>query len=110
VAASAAAGTSVVQELVVPRTCRLAMVADGVDQPYDVDVAPVLGPLLFGGRPAGMFSRFFGDGTAGIVSVGHPQLRRLRRRNLIRNAPNHAPQPSEYLRTGRSVSDSRSPA
>jgi len=32
----------------------------------------VFGPLLLGGHPAGMFSRFFGDGTAGIASVlGH---------------------------------------
>lgn len=45
------------------------LVADGADAPHDVDVAPVFGPLLFGGRPAGLFSRFFGDGTAGIVSI-----------------------------------------
>jgi hypothetical protein len=25
--------------------------------------------VLFGGRPAGLFARFFGDGTAGIVSM-----------------------------------------
>lgn len=61
--------TSVVQEFVRPQTCRVALIADGVDEPYDVDVAPVLGPLLFGGRPAGLFCRFFGDGSAGIVSV-----------------------------------------
>ncbi|MBT2382479.1 hypothetical protein [Streptomyces sp. ISL-11] len=66
---AAGTGTSVVQEFVAPRTCRLAMIADGADEPHDVDVAPVFGPLLFGGRPAGLFSRFFGDGTAGIVSV-----------------------------------------
>lgn len=69
VAAAAEAGTSVVQEFVAPRTCRLAMVADGADETHDVDVAPVFGPLLFGGRPAGVFARFFGDGTAGIVSI-----------------------------------------
>ncbi|MEV7659815.1 hypothetical protein AB0O39_37360 [Streptomyces anulatus] len=61
--------TSVVQEFVRPGTCRVALIADGVDEPYDVDVAPVLAPLLFGGRPAGLFCRFFGDGSAGIVSV-----------------------------------------
>ncbi|MFD4173426.1 hypothetical protein [Streptomyces anulatus] len=61
--------TSVVQEFVRPQTCRVALIADGVDEPYDADVAPVLGPLLFGGRPAGLFCRFFGDGSAGIVSV-----------------------------------------
>ncbi|OLO29367.1 hypothetical protein PZ61_0201875 [Streptomyces sp. MNU77] len=61
--------TSVVQEFVRPGTCRVALIADGVDEPYEADVAPVLGPLLFGGRPAGLFCRFFGDGSAGIVSV-----------------------------------------
>lgn len=72
VASAAETGTSVVQEFVAPRTCKLAIIADGADEPYDVDIAPVFGPLLFGGHPAGMVSRFFGDGTAGIVSVmGH---------------------------------------
>jgi hypothetical protein len=66
---AAEAGTSVVQAFVEPRSCRLAMVADGADEPHDADIAPVFGPLLFGGRPAGLFSRFFSDGTAGIVSV-----------------------------------------
>ncbi|OKK18597.1 hypothetical protein AMK16_19145 [Streptomyces sp. CB00455] len=69
VAAAAATGTSVVQDFVEPRTCRLAMIADGADEAHDADVAPVLGPLLFGGRPAGVFSRFLGDGGTGIVSV-----------------------------------------
>ncbi|MCX5388536.1 hypothetical protein ABZY68_16130 [Streptomyces sp. NPDC006482] len=61
--------TSVVQEFVQPQTCRVSLIADGSDEPHDVDVAPVLGPLVFGGRPAGLFCRFFGDGSAGIVSV-----------------------------------------
>jgi hypothetical protein len=65
----AAGATSVVQEFVQPQTCRVALIADDSDQPHDVDVAPVLGPLVFGGRPAGLFCRFFGDGSAGIVSV-----------------------------------------
>lgn len=69
VVAAAGAGTSVVQEFVTPRTCRLAMIADGADEPHDADVAPVLGPLLFGGRPAGMFARFSGDSTTGIVTA-----------------------------------------
>ncbi len=69
VVAAAEASTSVVQEFVAPRTCRLAMIADEADEPHDVEVAPVFGPMLFGGRPAGIFSRFFGDGSAGIVSV-----------------------------------------
>ncbi|MCP9959801.1 hypothetical protein [Streptomyces sudanensis] len=62
-------GTSIVQDFVRPQTCRVALIADGCDEPYDADVAPVLGPLVFGGRPAGLFCRFFGDGSAGIVSV-----------------------------------------
>jgi len=66
---AAQAGTSIVQAFVEPRTCRLAMIADDADEPHDADVAPVFGPLLFGGRPAGLFSRFYSDGTSGIVSV-----------------------------------------
>ncbi|WP_026421183.1 hypothetical protein [Actinokineospora inagensis] len=62
-------GTSIVQEFITPHTTRAWMTADGVDEAYEVDIAPVLGPLLFGGRPAGIFARFYGDGTAGIVSV-----------------------------------------
>ncbi|MEV5595354.1 hypothetical protein [Streptomyces sp. NPDC052496] len=62
-------GTSVVQEFVRPQTCRTTLIADGSDEPHDAEVAPVLGPLIFGGRPAGLFCRFYGDGSAGIVSV-----------------------------------------
>ncbi len=70
VASAAEAGASVVQEFVRPRTCKLALIADGADEPHDVDIAPVFGPLLFGSRPGGMIARFFGNGsTAGIVSV-----------------------------------------
>ncbi|MFJ9343215.1 hypothetical protein ACIRP0_28570 [Streptomyces sp. NPDC101733] len=69
VEAAAATGTSVVQDFVAPRTCPLAMIADGDEVAHDGEVAPVFGPLLFGGRPAGLFARFFGDGTAGIVSI-----------------------------------------
>ncbi|MFD7610727.1 hypothetical protein [Streptomyces sp. NPDC059828] len=72
VTSAASTGTSVVQEFVAARTCEVAMIADGADEPQLAHVAPVLAPLLFGGRPAGVVSRFFGDGTAGIVSVlGH---------------------------------------
>ncbi|PZG01910.1 hypothetical protein [Micromonospora deserti] len=67
--AAAADGTSVVQDFVAPQTCRVALIADGADEPHDVEVAPVLGPLLFGGRPAGLFCRFYGDGSAGVVSA-----------------------------------------
>ncbi|MEV0392436.1 hypothetical protein [Polymorphospora rubra] len=66
---AAADGSSIVQEFVAPQTCRVTLIADDSDEPYDAEVAPVLGPLLFGGRPAGLFCRFYGDGSAGIVSV-----------------------------------------
>jgi hypothetical protein len=69
VATAVEEGTSIVQEFVEPRTCRVTLIADGADEPHDVDVAPVLGPFLFGGRPAGLFCRFFGDGAAGVVNV-----------------------------------------
>ncbi|GLW90099.1 hypothetical protein [Actinokineospora globicatena] len=69
VVAAATTGTSIVQRFITPATCRVTMVSDDSDDPHEVDVAPVLGPLLFGGRPAGIFTRFFADGRAGIVSV-----------------------------------------
>ncbi|NYT95258.1 hypothetical protein [Salinispora sp. H7-4] len=62
-------GTSIVQEFVPPQTCRVALLADGADKPHDADVAPVLGPLLFGGRPAGLWCRYRTDGAAGIVNA-----------------------------------------
>ncbi|OJF12315.1 hypothetical protein [Couchioplanes caeruleus] len=62
-------GTSVVQDFVAPRTCRTTLIADGTDEPHEAEVAPVLGPLLFQGRPAGLFCRFHADGSAGIVNV-----------------------------------------
>lgn len=67
--AAGAAGASIVQEFVPPQTCRVALLADGADEPHDADVAPVLGPLLFGRRPAGVFCRYRTDGTAGIVNA-----------------------------------------
>lgn len=69
VAAAVDDGTTVVQDFVPPRTCRVWLAAEGTDEPQDAEVAPVLGPLLFGRRPAGLFCRFYGDGSAGIVSV-----------------------------------------
>ncbi|GAA3001293.1 hypothetical protein [Actinokineospora diospyrosa] len=67
--AAALSGTSIVQEFVAPASCHLPMITEDSSTPHDVAIAPVLGPLLFGGRPAGIFARFFGDGQAGIVSV-----------------------------------------
>ncbi|MFI5778892.1 hypothetical protein [Nocardia sp. NPDC051570] len=66
---TAAPNTSIVQDYIDPHTCRLPILADTDDEPRNVDIAPVLGPVLLGGRPAGVFTRFFGDGRAGIVSV-----------------------------------------
>ncbi|NIL44079.1 hypothetical protein HCB17_25425 [Salinispora arenicola] len=63
------AAPSVVQEFVAPRTCRVALIADGADEHHYADVAPVLGPLLFGGRPAGVFCRYRTDGSTGIVTA-----------------------------------------
>lgn len=67
---AATLGTSVVQEFVVSQSCRLSVVAADADEPHVAEIAPVLGPLLFGGRPAGVFARFYTDGRAGIVSIG----------------------------------------
>ncbi|WP_018221413.1 hypothetical protein [Salinispora pacifica] len=67
--AAGADGTSIVQEFVPPQTCRVALLADGADEPHDAEVAPVLGPLLFGGRPAGLWCRYRTDGAAGIVNA-----------------------------------------
>lgn len=67
--AAGADGTSIVQEFVPPQTCRVALLADGADKPHDAEVAPVLGPLLFGGRPAGLWCRYRTDGAAGIVNA-----------------------------------------
>lgn len=67
--AGAETGTSIVQSRIAPRSCTLALVADDTADSYDACVSPVFGPLLFRGRPAGMWARFFGDGSAGIVSV-----------------------------------------
>ncbi|TDT29309.1 hypothetical protein EV562_113174 [Streptomyces sp. BK208] len=69
VVAAAESGTSVVQDFVSPRTCPLYLAADGAAEPHLAQVAPVLGPLLFGGRPAGILARFFGDGSSGVVTV-----------------------------------------
>ncbi|MET9925379.1 MULTISPECIES: hypothetical protein [unclassified Streptomyces] len=69
VVSAAGTGTSIVQDFVSPRTCRLSLAADGADATHEADIAPVFGPLLFGGRPAGILARFFGDGTAGVVTV-----------------------------------------
>lgn len=72
VADAVAGGGSVAQEFVPPQTYRIPIIADGDDEAHEVDVAPVLSPFLFGGRPGGVLARFFGDGDAGVVSIhGH---------------------------------------
>ncbi|NUR31825.1 MAG: hypothetical protein HOV83_39290 [Catenulispora sp.] len=62
-------GTSVVQDFVTPRECTLSLIAEGVAEPYSARVAPVFGPLLLGGRPSGVFVRYFGDGRTGLVNI-----------------------------------------
>ncbi|MEU5049175.1 hypothetical protein [Streptomyces sp. NPDC021096] len=63
------AGDSVAQEYVEPGRYELEMVAGPGSQPYHVSVAPVLSPLLFGGRPGGVYARYYPDGRAGVVTV-----------------------------------------
>lgn len=72
---AAAAGDCIVQEYVPAQSCPLSVVDDDAEQPREVDVAPVLSPFLFGGRPGGLWARFFTTGAAGIVSMeGHGAL------------------------------------
>ncbi|PPK71075.1 hypothetical protein V5P93_002934 [Actinokineospora auranticolor] len=69
VTAAAEVGTSVVQEHVTPQTCSLWVIPEEGDEAHQAEVAPVLGPLLFGSHPAGIMTRFYADGKTGIVSV-----------------------------------------
>jgi hypothetical protein len=69
VESAAAAGTSVVQRFVPIRSRRQPVLTDALDVPESVPVAPIISPLLFGGRPAGALTRFFPDDSAGIISV-----------------------------------------
>ncbi|ASO21090.1 hypothetical protein FHR81_002058 [Actinoalloteichus hoggarensis] len=72
---AAAAGDSIVQEYVHAQHCPLFVVEDGVEQPREIAVAPVLSPFLFGGRPGGLWARFFTTGAVGIISMdGHGAL------------------------------------
>ncbi|MEV8509794.1 hypothetical protein AB0368_33910 [Actinoplanes sp. NPDC051475] len=59
---------SVVQEYVAPASCHLEISMSDHDTEV-ASVAPVLSPFLFGGRPAGLWARFFAPGRhAGVVS------------------------------------------
>ncbi|MDH6574587.1 hypothetical protein [Kitasatospora sp. MAP5-34] len=69
VESAAAAGTSVVQRFVPIQSTWQSVLTDALDVPETVPVAPVISPLLFGRRPAGAFTRFFADNSAGIISV-----------------------------------------
>ncbi|MEO6702187.1 MAG: hypothetical protein ABI140_09180 [Jatrophihabitantaceae bacterium] len=72
VESAAAAGDSVVQQYVTAQSCLFPVLADSNSQPELTPIAPVLSPFLFGRKPAGIFARFFADGSSGIVSVvGH---------------------------------------
>jgi hypothetical protein len=65
---AASAGDSIVQEYVPAQSCRLHIIADSDESPHEVEVYPVLGPFLFGGRPGGIMARFTTD-CAGMVGV-----------------------------------------
>lgn len=60
---------AIVQEYVEPARYELEMVEDPGTQPYCVAVAPVLSPLLFGGRPGGVYARYYPDGRSGVIGV-----------------------------------------
>jgi hypothetical protein len=68
VADALAAGDSIVQERV--ESVRYPMSVRHSDgQVTTADVAPVLGPFVIGGRPAGCLARYFPDGADSVVSV-----------------------------------------
>lgn len=69
VESAAAAGTSVVQRFVEAQPALQPVLTDALDAPEVVPVTPVVSPMLFGRRPAGMLIRFFADDSAGIISV-----------------------------------------
>jgi hypothetical protein len=66
---AAIAGTSVVQEHVPTEKVPLAVLPGPADEPELVEVAPVLGPFLFGGRPGGVWARFLPDGGTGNLAT-----------------------------------------
>lgn len=69
VESAAAAGTSVVQRFVRAQSATQPLLTDALDAPEVVTVTPVVSPLLFGRRPAGILTRFFAGEAAGVVSV-----------------------------------------
>ncbi|MFI0983629.1 hypothetical protein ACH4SP_42335 [Streptomyces sp. NPDC021093] len=62
-------GNAIVQEYVEPARYELEMAAEPGTEPYRASVAPVLSPLLFGGRPGGIYARYYPDGRSGVVGV-----------------------------------------
>jgi hypothetical protein len=60
---------SVVQAYVEPGRYDLEMVEGPGTDPYRRSVAPVLSPCVFGGRPGGMYARYYPSGRAGVVGV-----------------------------------------
>ncbi|MGW9436196.1 hypothetical protein [Streptomyces sp. NPDC055607] len=49
---------------------RRPMTTQGADgEVYTTQVAPVLGPVVIGGAPAGCLARYFADGQDGVISV-----------------------------------------
>ncbi|MEV4922923.1 hypothetical protein [Streptomyces roseoverticillatus] len=66
---------SIAQEYVEAGRCA-AEVTDGTESgTRPATIAPLLGPYVMAGRPAGCLVRYFADGTSGIVSMyGHGAL------------------------------------
>ncbi|MFC9327324.1 hypothetical protein [Kitasatospora sp. NPDC057015] len=69
VAAALADGESIVQEYVEPGRYRMQMSREAGPEPQEVDIAPVLSPVLFGGAAAGCWARYHGTGKAGIIGA-----------------------------------------
>ncbi|MCC2278172.1 hypothetical protein LKL35_22520 [Streptomyces sp. ET3-23] len=66
---------SVAQEYVEPGRCAAGL-TDGTEAgTHTTTIAPLLGPYIVAGRPAGCLVRYFADGGSGIVSMyGHGAL------------------------------------
>lgn len=60
---------AIVQQYVEPTRYALEMAADPGTEPYRAPVAPVLSPLLFGGRAGGIYARYYPDGRSGVIGV-----------------------------------------
>jgi hypothetical protein len=73
----------IVQAYVEPGRYQLEMVDGSGSDSYQVAVAPVLSPCLFGGRAGGCYARYFPSGDSGVVGVA----RRGAMENALLSAP-----------------------